>query len=143
MWQTPRPRGSRPPSGRGRKFPTRVRPVVQLGDPPRMPQTLHAELARAAERERVSLNQFITDALSGALGWRAPSACEAAGGTRTVPTQDLEGESTASASSKNLRITNAVFVANGIILVLLGRGDRRIDRCIALASGPATKETEL
>ena len=28
----------------------------------RMPHTLHAELARAAERERVSLNQFITDA---------------------------------------------------------------------------------
>ena len=39
----------------------------------RMPQTLHAELARAAERERVSLNQFITDALSGSLGWRAPN----------------------------------------------------------------------
>lgn len=84
----------------------------------RMPQTLHAELARTAERERVSLNQFITDALSGALGWRALSR-EAAGGTRTVPTEDLEGESTASTGSKNLRITNAVFVANGIILVLL------------------------
>jgi predicted RNase H-like HicB family nuclease len=82
----------------------------------RMPQTLHAELARAAERERVSLNQFITDALSGALGWRAPSR-EAAGGTRTVPTEDLEGES--STGPRNLRITNAVFVANGIILVLL------------------------
>jgi antitoxin HicB len=36
----------------------------------RMPQTLHAELARTAEREKVSLNQFITDALAGALGWR-------------------------------------------------------------------------
>jgi antitoxin HicB len=36
----------------------------------RMPQTLHAELARTAERENVSLNQFITDALAGALGWR-------------------------------------------------------------------------
>jgi predicted RNase H-like HicB family nuclease len=82
----------------------------------RMPQTLHAELARAAERERVSLKQFITDALSGALGWRAPSR-EAPGGTRTVPTEDLEGES--STGPRNLRITNAVFVANGIILVLL------------------------
>ena len=28
------------------------------------------ELARLAERESVSLNQFITDALAGALGWR-------------------------------------------------------------------------
>ena len=36
----------------------------------RMPQTLHAELARTAERENVSLNQFITDALAGSLGWR-------------------------------------------------------------------------
>jgi antitoxin HicB len=40
----------------------------------RMPQSLHSELTRAAERERVSLNQFITDALAGAVGWRAPGA---------------------------------------------------------------------
>jgi antitoxin HicB len=38
----------------------------------RMPQTLHAELTRVAERESVSLNQFITDVLAGALGWRVP-----------------------------------------------------------------------
>jgi antitoxin HicB len=37
----------------------------------RMPQSLHGELAHAAEREQVSLNQFITDALAGAVGWRA------------------------------------------------------------------------
>ncbi|HEX7311613.1 MAG TPA: type II toxin-antitoxin system HicB family antitoxin [Gaiellaceae bacterium] len=39
----------------------------------RMPQTLHAELSRVAERERVSLNQFITDVLSGTVGWRVPA----------------------------------------------------------------------
>lgn len=39
----------------------------------RMPQTLHAELSRLAERENVSLNQFITDVLAGALGWRVPA----------------------------------------------------------------------
>ena len=39
----------------------------------RMPQTLHAELSRVAERENVSLNQFITDVLAGALGWRVPA----------------------------------------------------------------------
>jgi RNA polymerase sigma factor (sigma-70 family) len=38
----------------------------------RMPQTLHDELARAAESERVSLNQFITNALSAAIGWQRP-----------------------------------------------------------------------
>jgi antitoxin HicB len=40
----------------------------------RMPQTLHGELTRFAEREQVSLNQFITDVLAGAVGWRAPGA---------------------------------------------------------------------
>jgi RNA polymerase sigma-B factor len=34
----------------------------------RMTPALHDELARAAERERISLNQFITNALSGAVG---------------------------------------------------------------------------
>lgn len=37
----------------------------------RMPQTLHAELARAAEREDVSLNQFIISSLSSAVRWRS------------------------------------------------------------------------
>ena len=39
----------------------------------RMPHTLHAELSRIAERERVSLNQFITDVLAGTVGWRVPA----------------------------------------------------------------------
>ncbi len=36
----------------------------------RMPQSLHADLSRAAEREEVSLNQFITSALASAVAWR-------------------------------------------------------------------------
>jgi antitoxin HicB len=84
----------------------------------RMPQTLHAELARAAERERVSLNQFITDVLSGALGWRAPGR-DPAGGTRAVPTDDADPEPGAATASRSRRITNAVFVANGIIVAVL------------------------
>jgi hypothetical protein len=35
----------------------------------RMPAGLHGELARAADREGVSLNQFISNALAGAVGW--------------------------------------------------------------------------
>jgi len=35
----------------------------------RMPQSLHAELAQAAEREEVSLNQFITNSLAASVGW--------------------------------------------------------------------------
>jgi RNA polymerase sigma-B factor len=35
----------------------------------RMPQSLHAELAEAAEREEVSLNQYITNTLAASMGW--------------------------------------------------------------------------
>ena len=38
----------------------------------RMPQSLHDELARAAEGDRVSLNQFITNALASTVGWNQP-----------------------------------------------------------------------
>jgi antitoxin HicB len=36
----------------------------------RMPLTLHAELAQAAEREQVSLNAYINAQLASAIGWR-------------------------------------------------------------------------
>jgi hypothetical protein len=35
----------------------------------RMPADLHEELARASDRNGVSLNQFITSVLAGAVGW--------------------------------------------------------------------------
>jgi RNA polymerase sigma factor (sigma-70 family) len=44
----------------------------------RMPQSLHAELARAAEREEISLNQFITSSLASAVRWRGGSGEPAA-----------------------------------------------------------------
>jgi hypothetical protein len=37
----------------------------------RMPQSLHTELAEAAEREEVSLNQFITNTLAASMRWHA------------------------------------------------------------------------
>jgi hypothetical protein len=40
----------------------------------RMPPSLHTQLARAAEREGVSLNTLVTSALAGAVGWRDASA---------------------------------------------------------------------
>lgn len=43
----------------------------------RMPQSLHAELAEAAEREEVSLNQYITNTLAAGVGWHTESAGEA------------------------------------------------------------------
>jgi RNA polymerase sigma-B factor len=47
----------------------------------RMPPSLHAELARAAKREGVSLNAFITGVLSGAVSWRSPDGDRAAPGS--------------------------------------------------------------
>jgi hypothetical protein len=35
-----------------------------------MPRTLHEELAKASDRDGVSLNQFITGVLAGAVDWR-------------------------------------------------------------------------
>jgi HicB-like protein involved in pilus formation len=38
-----------------------------------MPESLHAELAKASQREGVSLNGYITDVLTRAVGGSAPS----------------------------------------------------------------------
>ena len=35
----------------------------------RVPASLHSDLVRSADREGVSLNQFVTGALAGAVGW--------------------------------------------------------------------------
>jgi RNA polymerase sigma factor (sigma-70 family) len=55
----------------------------------RMPRSLHAELAEAAERERVSLNHFIATSLERALASDGSAASDAPDGepgvTRTVP----------------------------------------------------------
>lgn len=49
----------------------------------RMPQSLHSELARAAEREEISLNQFITSSLASVVEWRRGGAPpRVAGGSR-------------------------------------------------------------
>jgi antitoxin HicB len=53
----------------------------------RMPRTLHAALVVAAERENVSLNQFITDSLASVIGWRRATSGEA-GGTPTPINQE-------------------------------------------------------
>jgi RNA polymerase sigma-B factor len=42
----------------------------------RMPQSLHAELAEAAEREEVSLNQYITNTLAAGVNWHTEGGGE-------------------------------------------------------------------
>ena len=68
----------------------------------RMPQSLHAELARAADREEVSLNQFITSSLASAVNWRGS-------GEHSIP-------SGAAPRSRGLR---AALMANLALLVLI------------------------
>jgi predicted HicB family RNase H-like nuclease len=68
----------------------------------RMPQTLHAELARAAQREDVSLNQFITGVLAGTVEWRSEGAPEQPGA------QAAAGWS------------RAALVANIVVLAIVG-----------------------
>jgi len=62
----------------------------------RMPKSLHAELARTAERDGTSLNAFIVAALSGAVGWRtaddgkpAPPPADASAPPRPEPERGL------------------------------------------------------
>ena len=40
----------------------------------RMPRGLHASLARTADAEGVSINQFVVSVVSGACGWMGPRA---------------------------------------------------------------------
>jgi predicted RNase H-like HicB family nuclease len=86
----------------------------------RMPQTLHAELARIAEREKVSLNQFITDVLAGALGWRTTGQKPRAG--RAVRPRDVNDDkadqATVDASEEGSRFSSTVLVVNGILVAL-------------------------
>jgi hypothetical protein len=70
----------------------------------RMPAALHAVLARTAEREGVSLNQFITRTLAGRIGWGAD-------GTKTP---DAPGTPPASRSN----LIAIALVANAIVIGL-------------------------
>ena len=65
----------------------------------RMPRTLHADLAQAAEREGTSLNQFITAALATKIG----------SGPDEAP-----GES----SKNQSRVIAAALVANAVVIGL-------------------------
>lgn len=74
----------------------------------RMPQSLHADLARAAELEEISLNQFITTALASVIGWRQTGARLGAEGS--------SGSAAWTALRANLIVLSVVGV---IALVLL------------------------
>jgi hypothetical protein len=74
----------------------------------RMPASLHDELAHAAEREGVSLNQFITGVLAGAVEWGAPEERAHARG---------EGDATPSGTG---RVTRIALVVNLAVVLVAG-----------------------
>lgn len=95
----------------------------------RMPRTLHGELTRVAEREGVSLNQFITDVLAAAVGWRHEADVSGAGGAVRAPnTQEpgaggLTTELAAPSRStlrRSTRLVGAALAANFVIVALVG-----------------------
>ncbi|HEX2291740.1 MAG TPA: type II toxin-antitoxin system HicB family antitoxin [Gaiellaceae bacterium] len=90
----------------------------------RMPKTLHAELTRASEREGVSLNQFITDALAAAVGWRGRTPSPPAPGktlTQAPGAASLTTEAHARRSRQRTGgITDAALLANFVIVAIAG-----------------------
>jgi hypothetical protein len=82
----------------------------------RMPAALHAELARTAEREGVSLNQFITRALAGKIGWGTDADDDSA------TAADGRGRLIAIALVVNAVVIGLAAVAAIAVLVLAWRG---------------------
>jgi RNA polymerase sigma-B factor len=68
----------------------------------RMPQSLHAELAEAAEREEVSLNQFITNTLAASMGWH------------------VEGGDLPDSGARPPRWLPAALVTNIVVVIIAG-----------------------
>ena len=85
----------------------------------RMPAALHAELARTAEREGVSLNQFITRALAGKIGWGTDAADDDSG---AAATPDRRGRLIAVALVVNAVVIGLAALAAIGVLVLAWRG---------------------
>jgi predicted HicB family RNase H-like nuclease len=86
----------------------------------RMPATLHDELAQAAEREGVSLNQLITGVLASAVAWRSDD--ERGPGARPIvaPAGDEAGSRrlTRVALAANLAVVSiAAAVAIALLIV--------------------------
>jgi RNA polymerase sigma-B factor len=77
----------------------------------RMPQSLHAELARVAEREGVSLNTLITGALASAVSWRE-------GTVEGLDVVDAEAPVAEQQPPSRPRWTSIALAANLVVVVL-------------------------
>lgn len=80
----------------------------------RMPATLHDELAHAAEAEGVSLNQWITSALAGAVAWRAGQRP-----ARAKQGADVSGTPANAAPALSPRLTRVALAANLAVVLIV------------------------
>lgn len=90
----------------------------------RMPQSLHGELARAADREHVSLNALIVGILGGAVAWRqpaAPASTPPAGATsETADESDPASETADDPEPDRARLLTTALRVNVVVVVLAG-----------------------
>ena len=86
----------------------------------RMPRSLHAELAAAADQEGVSLNAFIVGALGGAVAWRSDAPQDAP--PRPAPVRALGAEEPAppapARAAAPSRTLSVALVVNLVVVVL-------------------------
>jgi predicted RNase H-like HicB family nuclease len=83
----------------------------------RMPQSLHAELARNADGEGISLNQFITTALASAVGWRNHAAPDAR--RRGSPSEEATSAGAGTRQVRRSRRQSVLLATNLIVLIIL------------------------
>jgi len=92
----------------------------------RMPQSLHAELARVAEHEGVSLNTLITGALASSVGWRDGSveglAVVDAGAEDDRPAPQRPRWTSIALAANLVVVVLAAAVAIVLLVVALGHG---------------------
>jgi RNA polymerase sigma-B factor len=94
----------------------------------RMPSSLHEQLARAAERDQVSLNRFVTDALAGSLARTEPAepsaTADPSASTRPPASESLDPEidseiDSAPASVRGPSRALGVALATNLVVVVL------------------------
>jgi antitoxin HicB len=89
----------------------------------RMPQSLHAEVALAAERDQVSLNAYINSLLAAAVQWRRPAGISPSAPDQpvfAVLDEDLVNESSAGSRASGLqRLLRLAVMANVAMMAFL------------------------
>ena len=87
----------------------------------RMPQSLHAELAHAAERDEISLNQFITSALASAVQWRTAGGDGGNATAGTLP-EGRVGEIRKALMANAVLLLLIAVLAIAVLVIAVSRG---------------------